>query len=71
MPRDNQKEVVFEAIQRLQPASLERLREATGLGLSTIRRHVSKLYAQGLVERKRSEKTGSAGRPPELWSAKA
>ena len=67
MPRDSQEGVVFEAIEHLQPATLESVQVATGLALSTIRRHVRRLCAAGRLARKRAD-AGKNGRPPELYT---
>ncbi len=38
-----------------------------GPSLSTVRRWLRQLEAQGLAERKRAEPTGKPGRPPDMW----
>lgn len=39
-----------------------------GPSLSTVRRWMRQLEAQGLAERTRAEPTGKPGRPPDMWT---
>lgn len=58
---------------RRKVAAIERRRKASGRwpfggpSMSTVRRQLKQLEAEGLAERKGVERTGKPGRPAQLW----
>lgn len=67
MPRDNMRGVVVDAVRRLGEATIDRIREATGLARSTIKRHIAEAYKAGELQRFPLKEEGK-GRDPYLYT---